>query len=228
MKTVFAHHTNLSDTIHQYERFLQEERFDTANSLLANHKEEILKFITDDVPDELQMEFLSLLDDNISNGTVDNNTKKKQALSLILAIDSVNNSNSPIWMKWKKSTEDSISAMLENKQVTDEKIIQVISNWDTMSLAMEVVLSEEQYIQLEQSYMDLDSESNGINNFEQLEVVYNEMNNAVINDEENEKDGLTFGWMILIVGGFITLTLTYVGWQKYKYDKKKRQKQTLN
>lgn len=37
-----------------------------------------------------------------------------------------------------------------------------------------------------------------------------------------------FYWMILIIGGLIIVTLSYVSWRKYKGDKKSRQKRKPN
>ncbi|MFD1038673.1 sporulation protein YpjB [Virgibacillus byunsanensis] len=35
---------------------------------------------------------------------------------------------------------------------------------------------------------------------------------------------IPFYWMILIVGGWIAITLSYVSWRKYKGEQKKRMK----
>lgn len=37
-----------------------------------------------------------------------------------------------------------------------------------------------------------------------------------------------FYWMVVIVGGCIAITLTYVSWRKYKGEKKKRIKKDSN
>lgn len=35
-------------------------------------------------------------------------------------------------------------------------------------------------------------------------------------------------WMIVLIGGIIMLTLSYVGWKKYKAEEKKERKKNLN
>ena|SRR5690625_3802203 len=37
-----------------------------------------------------------------------------------------------------------------------------------------------------------------------------------------------FYWMIMLIGGIIIITLSYVGWRKYKGDQKKRRKRDTN
>ncbi|MRH42417.1 hypothetical protein GH741_06935 [Aquibacillus halophilus] len=231
LKTILAHHTDLSETLFQYERYIAEERFDKASLLLSEHKEEISELIVNEVPEDLQNDFFSLLDENLSaasDESIDKQTKQNHALSLLLAIDSINNENSLIVKKWKSTLEDSISTILEGENVTDEQIRQITTNWDIMKLSMASILTDEEYTQLDKTYSNLAKVPTESNKSEQLEVTFSQMNETVISDVDNEEDGLTFTWMILIVGGFITLTLSYVGWQKYKGEKKKRQKQTLN
>ncbi|MFD2133278.1 sporulation protein YpjB [Pseudogracilibacillus auburnensis] len=37
-----------------------------------------------------------------------------------------------------------------------------------------------------------------------------------------------FYWLILIIGGIIMITLSYVSWRKYRGDKKRKKKQKPN
>ncbi len=45
---------------------------------------------------------------------------------------------------------------------------------------------------------------------------------------KSNSEMIPFYWMIVIVGGCIALTLTYVSWRKYKGEQKKRLKKDKN
>ncbi|HLR79966.1 MAG TPA: sporulation protein YpjB [Bacillota bacterium] len=49
-----------------------------------------------------------------------------------------------------------------------------------------------------------------------------------IPQKEANAEMIPFYWMIIIVGGCIAITLTYVSWRKYRGEQKKRLKKDKN
>ncbi|WP_186577789.1 sporulation protein YpjB [Aquibacillus kalidii] len=225
--TTLANHKSLVETVHQYDRFVEQQRYDSAKALLTDHKAAITKLFEDNAPNLLD-ELSALLETNvevINDKTFSKEYKRAQSLSLLLAVDSVNNPEDPIWFKWKTDLEQTVSTLMSAEDVNQNQLQTLISEWTIMKPALQLSLDEENYQQLATAFRNL--ENNEGTKKQELQTVFNEMQTINLTDSLNPKNSINFVWMILIVGGFITLTLSYVAWKKYKGEKIS-QKQMIN
>lgn len=63
----------------------------------------------------------------------------------------------------------------------------------------------------------------GIVFFFLIELLWSDVILATMKGEKSEDDLLPFYWLLLIVGGSIVCTLSYVSWRKYQGEKKEKQ-----
>lgn len=215
------HLDSIGSTLYQYERYVEEERYDNAKSLLSTHRDDIIELF-ETKEKVLANDLIDLLDTNIA--VVNDNSfnhwfKSKQAQSLVLAVDSINNPNDPIWLRWKKDLEQSLSTYLSSQSATPAQMQQLVTQWEIMSPALKISLEEDQYNKIASSYKQINVNGNFEGNTEQLETVFRQTQMLDINNSSDSRAAINFIWMISVVGGFITVTLSYVAWKKYKGEK---------
>lgn len=215
-----------SSIAYQYERYITEERYQMANDWLKEHQEVIHLAANTDleksqaVIGELIHQNLEIVNDT-SIGRVE---KLHNAMSLVIALDALENNEQPIWEKTKESLHDTVESVLAEGIASESKREEIISQWEILQPTLSIMLEEEDYYELVSAYNRLYDVRNETN-MEPFQVVFRqaELMDIVIPAEQGTY--LSFYWIILIVGGVIILTLTYVAWRKYKGQKRKNQKQ---
>ncbi|MDL4840817.1 sporulation protein YpjB [Aquibacillus rhizosphaerae] len=227
---VVAHHTEIEDTLYQYDRYVAEERYETASIFLSQHKQELAQLFANQSAD-IEEELVSLLELNttiINDESFPKQYKSNQAQSLLLAVDSIQNQNDPIWLKWKSNLESTLSNYLDSEQVTEQQVEKIMTEYQIIQPALRVALDEEQYNELATSYEQLRESETVTGDSAQLKAVFRQTQLLDISTDSGSQTGKwNFIWMMSVVGGFITLTLSYVTWKKYKGEKKS-EKQTIN
>ncbi|WP_157967828.1 sporulation protein YpjB [Paraliobacillus sp. X-1268] len=215
-----------SSIAYQYERYITEERYQMANNWLKENQEVIRLAANTDheksqaVIGELIHENLEIVNDT-SIGRVE---KLHTAMSLVIALDALEHNQQPIWVKTKESLHQTVESVLAEGLASDSKRKEIISQWEIIQPTLSIMLEEEDYYELVSSYnrlYDVRSETN----MEPFQVVFRQAELMDITIPAQQSAYLSFYWIILIVGGVIILTLTYVAWRKYKGQKKKKQKQ---
>ncbi|MDC3415362.1 sporulation protein YpjB [Aquibacillus salsiterrae] len=225
----FADHSSLTKTIYQFERLIEERRFATAKELLVGHKDELITMFKDE-PLEVENDMLALIDANIKivdDPSVEWGLKIKNALALVLAVDSIRNENDPLWINWKSEVETTL-ATTDERALTEEDLQLLNEKWAIIKPALQLSLSEEQYKKVSKSYQAFYENPDRTENVEQLITVFRDTTILDVSNTTHKKDSMTFIWLIFVVGGLITLTLSYVAWKKYKAEKNKNQRQPTN
>ncbi|WP_407268684.1 sporulation protein YpjB [Radiobacillus sp. PE A8.2] len=231
-RSVFAHHTDLDATLYQYERLIKEERYEQAETLLLSHKDDLTKLFTNHTATQIASGLGYLLESNltiVNDNEVDHQTKKVEALRLVLAVDALTNPESPILATWASDMESSLKSVVEEQHVySDSELEELLTAWSIVKPAMQIYLETDQFYQLQESYQNLEAYAVNGQQVNPITEVYRQMGQiqpSNAHDGKEEKKDLTFIWMITIVGGFIFLTLAYVATKKYKAEKHKNENQ---
>ncbi len=218
-----AEHADLRTTMYHYERMIEEERYDRAHNLLSNHSNSI-EHLFRKVDSEISRDnLIDILEQN------KNRTKtyedyshqqiEKATLQLVLAVDAIDNPTAAIWLTWKEDLDQAVSQLIEQEQVSAVQINDVINNWEIIQPAMSLTVTQEKMESLDQSIQQLTSDVSTNENKQQLNAFYQQS----IEVDQVPNDNSTFMLLVGVVSGVIILTLSYVGWKKYKGEKHKKQ-----
>lgn len=221
-----AENIEASSIAYQYERFISEERYVMASEWLNEHQETI-RFTANDNLDKSEPIIEDLVHHNlqiVNDTTIDRQDKLDGAMALVIALDAIENKQQPIWKKTKESLHTNIESVLEEGIIADNKRNEIIAQWEILRPTLAFMLEEDSYKQLVTAYNQL-YDGNNETNIEPFQVVFRQANLMDITFPAEQGSFLSFYWIILIVGGSIILTLSYVAWRKYKGQKKKKQGQ---
>ncbi|MBM7569842.1 sporulation protein YpjB [Aquibacillus albus] len=227
---VYGNHSHVSSTLYQYERFVEDGRYTSAYNLLQNHKEALAQLFKNETPDSSD-ELISLLDKNlamIQDSSIKKTNKLSNALSLVFAVDSIIHPHDPAWLSWKKNLEDRIITYSNQTEISNKQLEQINSDWKIINPALRISLAEENYERLESTFESFKQNPNQDVNAQEFVTVFRETSILDVSNTNQKEDSTSFLWLIFVVGGVIMITLSYVGWKKYKGEKNKSQKQTTN
>ncbi|MBM7552480.1 sporulation protein YpjB [Thalassobacillus pellis] len=105
-------------------------------------------------------------------------------------------------------------------------VTSIISNWEIMLPAAEIVFTKEVYDQFETYYQMLVKSDTPAEIERTLSLSLELMSKNAPDSKVFELDALL--WTIIIVGGCIIVTLSYVGYKKYQAEKQKALYKKLN
>ncbi|UFU01291.1 sporulation protein YpjB [Radiobacillus kanasensis] len=220
------HHSDISETLYEYQRFVQDGRLENAESVLNRHKDDLEKWISDHAPEESQKELFEILNQNllsISNDSISKVEKLKYAYTLLLAFDSVSNPNVAIWKDWETNLQATLASIIEqDSPVTDEQLQDVMYKWEIIAPSLKMTASDEVYDSLHKAYQKIGEASTDDEKNKWLQSTYREMKVLDVTTMGHNKQMSNFFIMLMIVGGVITCTLSYVAWKKYIGEKKKK------
>lgn len=229
---VYAAQSDVSELGFTYVRFIEEERIDVAIALLENNQEELEQFSEKNLPTELQSDFQQLVQNNLDvlrSSDTRYNQKYQFGLSLAIAIDAINDSHGSSLQNWKNELSNDLSALVDDKSSQNSsQLKEVTFAWNVISPALKFTINPEEYAKLSSTYYYLGNSDEQTTDkwvaqaFTQINLLKEPKNSS------SEKENMTLILIIAIVGGCITLTLTYVGWKKYRAEKNKNYRKDAN
>ncbi|CQR46680.1 Sporulation protein YpjB (SpoYpjB) [Paraliobacillus sp. PM-2] len=214
-----------SSVSYSYERYVSEKRYDRAEQWLENHTSEI-EALMQSANGEKQTVLKELIRHNleiINRSDIAHNYKLNNARSLVIAIDAIEKPNHPLLVKSKQALDKSLESVLASGDFSQQKINNILTHWEMLKPALQVALDKDEFQQLDLLFSNLGKET--LNIKEDTESVFKYSQLIDIHTTTAQGDPLSFYWIILMVGGIIIITLSYVAWKKYKGEKKRKQKQ---
>ena len=142
-----------------------------------------------------------------------------------LALDAVNNDGAPLWTSLKDSIisatgDTKVSIQKQDSVAFQEKLNHLLSIYHILYPSLKIDVTPERFQKVDSHITFIDqyrpqvfsdqSQSDLISLEEQLNEIF----------EEAEKDDAdpSLWWVIISTGSIIIMTLSYVGWKKYKAD----------
>ncbi|QDP40446.1 sporulation protein YpjB [Radiobacillus deserti] len=222
------HHSNVTETLYEYQQFVKDGRYQEAESVLNRHKNQLQEWVLDHAPEKTQKPLLNILNENIvtiSKDSVIPADKLKSSYTLLLAFDSVTNPNTAIWKDWESELQGTIKSVLaQESPVTNEQLKEIMYKWDIIAPSLKMAASQEVFETLDKAYKEVGKASSDEEKYKWLQSTYREMKVLDVTTMGHNKQMSNFFIMLMIVGGIITCTLSYVAWKKYIGEKKKRHK----
>ncbi len=157
----------------------------------------------------------------IQDGTMPSNEKVKSVTKFRLVIDAVKSTHQPIWANMESSmmetfTQTKEAALQQNSEKFQQELSILLAQYDMIYPSLKVDLSSETIQQLDTRVHFINqSRTSLITNQQELDALQYDLKSIFENMEEDEADP-SLWWVIISTGSIIILTLSYVGWKKYK------------
>ncbi|MFC4404365.1 sporulation protein YpjB [Gracilibacillus xinjiangensis] len=214
-----VHADNISNDLYTFERYVQEQRYPQAVQTLEKIQDNMITTVRKAQPARVE-HVEALLANNLNQLLEENITvteKMKMAQQLVVMYDALTNSEAPLWHRWKTDLESSIQTILNEQTIDEKQTKEIIYKWEVISPVLSMYLPENEYNDLELmflnfSYINLEEQHN------ELQSVFNQMSLINLETIQNNQIQTYSQWLIFIVIGFIFLTLSYVGWVRYKAE----------
>ncbi|WP_079709688.1 sporulation protein YpjB [Paraliobacillus ryukyuensis] len=216
-----------SSVSYTYERYVTEQQYSLAEQWLSTHTEEIdsMMYTENQQVQAIINELISHNLDTVMRDDVPASYKVNAARSLVIALDAIKQHDDPLWMKSKQALDKSLQSVIETGNYSSERLEDILTHWQMLQPALQIVLSEEDFSALNEAFSQLNVES--VNAVQNTKAVFKQ-SQLIDVQTTTQGDPLSFYWIILMVGGAIIVTLSYVAWRKYKAEKKRKQKQPFN
>ena len=135
----------------------------------------------------------------------------------------------PLWSEMEDSVLTAFQTLKDAYHIKDNDLFihelkGFLSIYDLIypSIVLDVPIEKVQKIDAQIQYLEQNAQQifmseNGI---ETMEAIQMDLENLFEGTEEDEADP-SLWWVIISTGGIIVLTLSYVGWRKYKAEKER-------
>ena len=228
----------LADMADEALHYSKVERYEEAKKVLT-HMENILEDTDGLNPDELRavtasyVEAAALLDkENFTNEEAVNSLMK-----LRLAVDAVITEHEPLWTNMEADVLEAFQNVKERILRQDQEnfhreLNHFLSVYDIIypSVMIDVPVEQVQKVNAQIQYLERYSFEffGGEADIGTVEVLERDLESLFDHTEEDEADP-SLWWVIISTGGIILITLSYVGWKKYRAEQeyRKRRKHEL-
>ncbi len=160
----------------------------------------------------------------IQDGTMPNNEKVKLVTKFRLVIDAVKSTHQPLWTNMESSmmetfTQTKEASLQQNPEKFQQELSILLAQYDMIYPSLKVDLSSETIQQLDTRVHFINQSRTSLITNQQaqqeLDALQYDLKSIFENMEEDEADP-SLWWVIISTGSIIILTLSYVGWKKYK------------
>lgn len=165
------------------------------------------------------------------NTNVNHDEKLKQVTKFRLAVDAIQPSYRPLWIEFKEPALLLINEMKDSASKKDvdkfhETTNQFLKLYEMIYPSMKLNISSEKLHEVHTRVNFVDQFRMKILNEEssqrELTLLENDLQKIFEQVSESEADP-SLWWVIFTTGSIIFVTLTYVGWRKYKGEKERKQ-----
>ena len=148
--------------------------------------------------------------------------------SFRLAVDAISNESNPLWLhseeKMMKFIDDMEGALKKgDPQSFQHRLNEFLRYFEVIRPALLIDLKSEQFQRIQSQVKFLENKRNELDAnilISHLQLMEEEWTNVYKRLKEDATDP-SLWWVILTIGSMITLSLSYVGWKKYKAEKQK-------
>jgi sporulation protein YpjB len=173
---------------------------------------------------------------SIQSKDVSQNEKWEDMLALRLVVDAEQSKFQPLWLDMEQSVMKPFNRMeqamkKENDETFQYQLNLFLNQLSIIYPSLSVDLPDEDLQRLNAHLAYLDEFRNLIakspNAQMQVEVMKEDLERIFLNAKEDSADP-SLVWVIITTGSAILITLTYVGWRKYKGEKEKKRVKSKN
>ncbi|WP_187371021.1 sporulation protein YpjB [Gracilibacillus massiliensis] len=202
--------------MHTFERLVEEKKYHVAAQILENNKSQILeKTINEEESFQpLMNQYINNTIEVLKNDTTTSTEKLIATQQVVIIWDAIISENAPLWTTWKQELENKMEQLLEQDEVNSKDIDEIAYYVKVIAPVAHLHLDEQQYKTYQKSLDLLTNNQKEFNDIE-LEETFTQLT-KLNKDTWNQANAQYTNWLIMIVIGFIFLSLSYVAWAKYK------------
>ncbi|SHN19389.1 sporulation protein YpjB [Gracilibacillus kekensis] len=202
--------------MHTFERLVEEKRYKVAAQLLENNKTTILENVKNekDAYQPIMAQYLNNTIAKLKDDTYSSTDKLIATQQTVILWDAIIYENAPLWTTWKRELENKMEVVLEQKEVSTKDLDEIAYYVKVISPVAHLHLDDQQYKSYQKSLNLLTNNQNEYSEIE-LEETFSQISKLNV-DTWNQANSQYTNWLIMIVIGFIFLSLSYVAWAKYK------------
>ncbi|MBP3950610.1 sporulation protein YpjB [Bacillus suaedae] len=152
-----------------------------------------------------------------------------QVTAFRLAVDALSSEYHPLWLHSEESIMNALNLMEESVKQKDSQAYQIRMNqfleqYEKIRPALYIDTEPQQLQRIDSQITYLDHNRakslNEENLIQHIDVMKDEWTNLYKRVKEDSADP-SLWWVMFTIGGMITTSLSYVGWRKYRAEKKK-------
>ncbi|UII54622.1 sporulation protein YpjB [Cytobacillus spongiae] len=216
-------------------QMVKTQRYEDAKNLLDYFSEQFLTITSNDRPftmDELRIVTVAHNDamEAATSANMDYQERINRVTKFRLVMDAISSTHQPLWAEMENSImtvfgEVKEAAYRGNNQLFHEQFNSFLSLYEVIypSLKIDVAVEQIQKLDAKINYIDhyrpqVLAEVASQKQLEELEADLQTIFDEMTEDEADP----SLWWVIISTGSIIILTLSYVGWRKYRGDREKQ------
>ncbi|GIN60758.1 hypothetical protein J27TS8_07510 [Robertmurraya siralis] len=215
-------------------QLVKSSRYDDAKKLLEYFSNEFLAYTMENHGfsiDELRIVTLAQNEaiEAMGNGSMDHDERINRVTKFRLAIDAITSTNQPLWTEMERPMMTVFGGMKDAAMQGDAEnfhshLNSFLSLYEVIypSMKLDVPVQRVQQIDARIHFIDeyrprVLAEETGLQELVALETDLRDLFNQMSEDEADP----SLWWVIITTGSIIIVTLSYVGWRKYKGNKER-------
>lgn len=215
-------------------QFTNQGKYTAAKQILSSASVHFLnKSLTENTYSVSELHVLTRSYETASNAlaspTLSHEQRVDQVLQFHLAANAVKADRQPIWLEMEGKVLAAFSEVEkavagENSKILHHNLNQFFYAYDILYPALLIDHTREKTMKMDAHIEYLERNRNTANQLsgQQIAVIKSDLK-SLFNLEEDETDPSLL-WVMISTSGFILLSLTYVGWKKYKAEKENKRK----
>ncbi|OCA90916.1 sporulation protein YpjB [Bacillus sp. FJAT-27225] len=213
-------------------QMVKNQRYEDAQKLLSYFSEEFEQMYDGTVPITLdEMRIVSVSRDEAMEAAASPTMEYQERLNKVtrfrLVIDALSTSSDPLWSEME---DDVMGAFSQAKQAAQKgeptlyhaNLNSFLSMYELIYPSMKIDVPKEQLQRVDARVRSMEKLSSSLPKsqaeLEELDALGTSLQDIFNGIEEDEADP-SLWWVIISTGSIIILTLSYVGWRKYKGDR---------
>lgn len=163
----------------------------------------------------------------VQDDKMKNSEKVKSVTKFRLVIDAIKSTHQPLWTNMESSMMETFNqtkkaALLQDSDKFQEELSILLTQYDMIYPSLKVDLSSETIQQLDTRISFINQSRTMLMTDQkaqlELDALQYDLKSIFENMDDDQADP-SLWWVIISTGSIIILTLSYVGWKKYKGDK---------
>lgn len=163
----------------------------------------------------------------VQDDKMENREKVKSVTKFRLVIDAIKSTHQPLWTNMESSMMETFNqtkkaALLQDSDKFQKELSILLTQYDMIYPSLKVDLSSEKIQQLDTRISFINQSRTMLMTDQkaqlELDALQYDLKSIFENMDDDQADP-SLWWVIISTGSIIILTLSYVGWKKYKGDK---------
>lgn len=163
----------------------------------------------------------------VQDDKMKNREKVKSVTKFRLVIDAIKSTHQPLWTNMESSMMETFNqtkkaALLQDSDKFQKELSILLTQYDMIYPSLKVDLSSEKIQQLDTRISFINQSRTMLMTDQkaqlELDALQYDLKSIFENMDDDQADP-SLWWVIISTGSIIILTLSYVGWKKYKGDK---------